>query len=80
MQAYIGDPAAAGEPPEQLKGFERVTLAPGQSAYVDITLGSQCFFRLGHRAPAVGRDTGELHRHGRRLIAHLPLKASISIG
>ena len=30
VQAYVGDPASAGEPPEQLKGFDKVTLAPGR--------------------------------------------------
>ena len=30
-QLYVGDPASAGEPPEQLKGFSKVTLAPGQT-------------------------------------------------
>jgi len=38
-QLYLGDPAAAGEPPRQLKGFQRVTLRPGQSAVVSFTLG-----------------------------------------
>jgi beta-glucosidase len=33
-QLYLGDPAASGEPPRQLEGFQRVTLAPGQSARV----------------------------------------------
>jgi beta-glucosidase len=33
-QLYLGDPAAAGEPPRQLAGFQRVTLAAGQSAQV----------------------------------------------
>jgi beta-glucosidase len=37
-QLYLGDPAAAGEPPRQLKGFQRVTLGPGQSATVSFTL------------------------------------------
>jgi beta-glucosidase len=37
-QLYLGDPAAAGEPPRQLKGFQRVTLRPGQSAPVSFTL------------------------------------------
>ncbi len=37
-QLYLGDPAAAGEPPRQLKGFDKVTLAPGQSATVRFTL------------------------------------------
>jgi beta-glucosidase len=37
-QLYLGDPPAAGEPPRQLKGFQRVTLRPGQSAVVSFTL------------------------------------------
>ncbi len=37
-QLYLGDPAAAGEPPRQLKGFEKVTLQPGQSTTVRFTL------------------------------------------
>ena len=37
-QLYLGDPAAAGEPPRQLKGFQKVTLGPGQSATVRFTL------------------------------------------
>jgi beta-glucosidase len=37
-QLYLGDPAAAGEPPRQLKGFEKVTLQPGQSRRVHFTL------------------------------------------
>ncbi|HUC56720.1 MAG TPA: glycoside hydrolase family 3 C-terminal domain-containing protein, partial [Streptosporangiaceae bacterium] len=38
VQLYLGDPARAGEPPRQLKGFRRVTLRPGQSATVRFTL------------------------------------------
>jgi beta-glucosidase len=37
-QLYLGDPAAAGEPPRQLKGFQRVTLRPGQSTTVRFSL------------------------------------------
>jgi beta-glucosidase len=37
-QLYLGDPASAGEPPRQLKGFQKVTLQPGQSATVRFTL------------------------------------------
>jgi beta-glucosidase len=38
VQLYLGDPAAAGEPPRQLKGFQKVTLRPGQSSTVRFTL------------------------------------------
>ncbi|BBB02122.1 putative glycoside hydrolase [Actinacidiphila reveromycinica] len=37
-QLYVGDPATSGEPPEQLKGFQRVTLRPGQSQRVTFSL------------------------------------------
>jgi hypothetical protein len=33
-QAYVGFPRSAGEPPQQLKGYEKVALAPGGSARV----------------------------------------------
>ena len=37
-QLYVSDPASAGEPPHQLKGFQRVTLNPGASATVTFTV------------------------------------------
>jgi len=37
-QVYLGDPAAAGEPPRQLAGFQRVQLAPGKSAQLKFTI------------------------------------------
>jgi beta-glucosidase len=37
-QLYLGDPATAGEPPRQLKGFQKVALQPGQSTTVQFSL------------------------------------------
>src|SRR5580704_1660951 len=37
-QLYLTEPAAAGEPPYQLKGFQKVTLAPGQSQRITLQL------------------------------------------
>ncbi|MBV9793036.1 MAG: glycoside hydrolase family 3 C-terminal domain-containing protein [Actinobacteria bacterium] len=37
-QLYVTFPASAGEPPRQLKGFQRVDLAPGRSERVRFTL------------------------------------------
>lgn len=38
VQCYLGDPASAGEPLRQLRGFARVSLQPGKSTTVSLTL------------------------------------------
>jgi beta-glucosidase len=43
VQVYVGDPASAGEPPRQLKGFAKVTLRPGQMRRVTLTLDRRAF-------------------------------------
>jgi beta-glucosidase len=40
-QLYLTDPASAGEPPRQLKGFQKVTLRPGQSTTVHFSLNGE---------------------------------------
>ncbi|MEV4709046.1 glycoside hydrolase family 3 C-terminal domain-containing protein [Actinoplanes sp. NPDC049316] len=42
-QVYVGQPAATGEPPNNLRGFDRVTLAPGQSRRITTTLDARSF-------------------------------------
>ena len=42
---YLGFPSESGEPPKQLKGFQKVLLAPGGSTTVD--------FPLDHRSTAI---------------------------
>ena len=50
VQAYLAYPVAAGEPPEQLRGFERVALAPHRSAQVELRLPAAAFLAdLGGR-------------------------------
>ncbi|MFJ2954792.1 discoidin domain-containing protein [Streptomyces sp. NBC_00669] len=39
-QLYVGDPASTGEPVHQLRGYQRVTLAPGQSQTVTFTVST----------------------------------------
>jgi beta-glucosidase len=42
-QLYVDDPAAAGEPPKQLQGYQRVYLRPGRSTRLTITLTRRSF-------------------------------------
>lgn len=42
-QLYVGFPAEAGEPPLQLKGFQKVQLAAGESSEVSFTLDRRAF-------------------------------------
>ena len=42
-QVYVGFPGSTGEPPEQLKGYQKVNLSPGQSASLTVALGSRAF-------------------------------------
>ena len=38
MQAYVRDPVSAGEPPEQLRAFTRVVLAPNSRRNVTMAI------------------------------------------
>jgi beta-glucosidase len=70
-QVYVGYPAEAGEPPHQLRGFSRVSLAPGASQQVAVTLDRAAFqqwdpaahqFRVagGQYPVLVGRSSRDL--------------------
>jgi beta-glucosidase len=43
VQIYVASPVSAGEPPHQLRGFEKVALAPGESKRVTIQLDGRAF-------------------------------------
>jgi len=42
-QVYVSQPGAAGEPPRNLRGFQRIDLAPGQTRHVAVTLDARSF-------------------------------------
>jgi beta-glucosidase len=42
-QVYVGQPATAGEPPKNLRGFAKVSLTPGQTQRVTVTLDARSF-------------------------------------
>jgi beta-glucosidase len=80
VQVYIGDPPSAGEPPEQLKGFERVSLAPGQSTEVTIPLGPSAFSIWDTGLQQWVETPGTYSVMVGDSSAHLPLKGAIAIG
>jgi beta-glucosidase len=79
-QAYLSFPRAAGEPPRQLKGYEKVQLAPGRSAVVTFRLdrADLAYFDEGaHRqVVADGRYTLSVGSSSR----DLPESASFELG
>ena len=42
-QVYVGMPSSIGEPPKQLKGFEKLHLNPGQTGHASIVLDARAF-------------------------------------
>ena len=42
-EVYVTDPPAAGEPPQQLKGYDKTWLEPGQGKTITITLPASAF-------------------------------------
>jgi beta-glucosidase len=42
-QVYVGQPATSGEPPRNLRGFQRVSLNPGQTSHVSLSLAARSF-------------------------------------
>jgi beta-glucosidase len=57
-QLYLADPSAAGEPPRQLVGFQRVNLSPGQATQVQFTLTPRDTWWWDDGAGAWNQSTG----------------------
>ena len=70
VQAYVHYPAAAGEPPEQLRGFLRVTLSAAATRRVAITVPFSGFqiFQGGAFATLPGRYTIDLGQSSAALV------------
>ena len=56
------------EPPKQLKGFSRVTLKPGETQHVTVTLDPRAFALLRYGGEEVGDHAGRVRRAGRRFV------------
>jgi beta-glucosidase len=78
-QMYVGDPAASDDPPEQLKGFSRVTLNPGASATVTFPLSIHDLASWSSTANAWEAQAGGYSIKVGDSSASLPLTGSTSL-
>ncbi|HEY2428071.1 MAG TPA: fibronectin type III-like domain-contianing protein, partial [Acidimicrobiales bacterium] len=80
VQVYVGDPPAAGEPPRQLAGYQKVVLGPGQRTTVTVTVPAHAFavWDSAHQRWAVTPGCYRLAVGDSS--AHLPLSAGVSVG
>jgi len=79
-QLYLGDPPVAGEPPRQLKGFQRVTLSPGQSSTVTFTLNKQdlAYWKTSANKWVVPGGQFHVYVGDSSALANLPLHGSFA--
>jgi beta-glucosidase len=80
-QAYVGQPASSGEPPHNLRGFQRVTLNPGATQRVTLTLDPRSFqywngswtTAAGAQTIGVGSSSRDLRLNGSVTITTIPV-------
>jgi len=80
-QLYLADPAASGEPPRQLAGFQRVSLAPGASARVSFVLTPQEMSWWSDTANGWTQTAGtyQVYMGDSSALAGLPLRGSFTM-
>ena len=80
-QLYLRDPSAAGEPPRQLAGFQRVSLAPGASARVSFEVTPQAMSWWSDSANGWTQTAGQYQVYvgDSSAPADLPLQGSFSM-
>jgi beta-glucosidase len=78
-QLYVGDPASTGEPSEQLKGFQRVMLWPGQTREVRFTLDRRAFAWWNEQASRWTVTPGSYALMVGDSSASLPLTAHVDV-
>ncbi|WP_292922173.1 MULTISPECIES: glycoside hydrolase family 3 C-terminal domain-containing protein [unclassified Novosphingobium] len=77
-QLYLAMPAAAGEPPRQLKGFARVELAPGETREVSFALTRRDLSVWDDKAHAWKVPAGTMRIFVGNSSRDLPLSANLS--
>jgi beta-glucosidase len=78
-QLYVADPVATGEPPIQLKGFQRVSLDPGQTRRLTLQLDRRAFSVWDTAAQRWTVTPGRYTIRAGSSSADLPLAAVLSL-
>lgn len=80
-QLYVGDPSSTGEPPRALQGFQRVDLAPGQSARVSFTVTPAQLSWWSDSADGWAESPGSYRVYvgDSSALANLPLRGSFAV-
>jgi beta-glucosidase len=78
-QLYVTDPSASGQPPLQLEGFQRVTLAAGASATVTFPLTQQNLQFWNSSSNAWATSTGNYTVSVGDSSASLPLTGTLAV-
>lgn len=79
VQLYVGAPAAAGEPPKQLKGFRKVALEPGQTRRVGFDMPARAFARWNADTHAWQVADGDYRIMVGDASDHLPEQATVRV-
>lgn len=81
VQCYVGDPPATGEPPRQLRGFQRVSLSPHQSAVVSMTItpGDLATWNTAGQTWQVAAGAYRVYVGDGSDPTNLPLRASVAV-
>ena len=80
-QLYLADPSGTGEPPRQLAGFQRVSLAPGASARVSFDVTPQAMSWWSDPASGWTQTAGhyQVYVGDSSALTGLPLRGSFSM-
>jgi beta-glucosidase len=77
VQAYVGYPLAAGEPPLQLRAVATVALKPGETKHVQLTLAKSAFqaYLNGGFSAVIGTYSIDIGQSSTNLPVHLETSA-----
>jgi beta-glucosidase len=78
-QLYVDDPSASGQPPLQLEGFQRVSLAPGAATTVTFNLTQQNLQYWNSSSNAWATSTGNYGIEVGDSSASLPLSGTLAV-